>query len=129
MKRLVVDLDGTLTVDDDIPYKDKQPNHLLVERLRAYKADGFEIVIATARNMRTFGGSIGHINAHTLPVVIEWLDRHEVPYDEIHVGKPWCGHDGFYIDDKAIRPSEFISMTYTDICSLLVREKEYEGSS
>lgn len=123
MKRIVVDLDGTLTIDAaSVPYEEKEPNTLMIERLRQYKAEGFEIVIATARNMRTYGGSIGHITAKTLPVVIEWLNRHGVPYDELHVGKPWCGTEGFYIDDKAIRPSEFLSLNYGEIRSLLAQE-------
>jgi len=128
MKRIIVDLDGTLTIDEkNVPYEDKKPNKVFIEKLRAYKSDGFEIVIATARNMRTYGGSIGHINANTLPVVIDWLNRHKIPYDEIHVGKPWCGHDGFYIDDKAVRPSEFISMDYCDILKVLKNEERGRG--
>jgi len=123
MKRIVVDLDGTLTIDAaGVRYEDKEPNALMIERLRQYKAAGFNIVVATARNMRTYGGSIGHITANTLPVVIEWLKRHDVPYDELHIGKPWCGTDGFYIDDKAIRPSEFLAMSYDDIQALLAQE-------
>jgi capsule biosynthesis phosphatase len=123
MRRLVVDLDGTLTIDaPDVGYADKAPNLAMIARLCAYKAEGFEIAIATARNMRTYQGSIGHINAHTLPVVLAWLDRHGVPYDEVHVGKPWCGNDGFYIDDKAIRPSEFLRLDRAGIQALLAAE-------
>lgn len=123
MKRLVVDLDGTLSLDaSGVPYPDREPNLPLVERLRAYKAEGFEIAICTARNMRTYAGSIGHINAVTLPVVIDWLRRHDIPFDEIHVGKPWCGNEGFYIDDKAIRPSEFLRLTHEEILALLAIE-------
>ena len=123
MKRLVVDLDGTLTIEgDDRPYVDKLPNLPMIERLREYRDQGFSIVIATSRNMRTYGGSIGHINAHTLPVVIDWLNRHDVPYDEVHVGKPWCGTDGFYVDDKAIRPSEFLALSRDAIRALLDAE-------
>ncbi|HYF07402.1 MAG TPA: capsular biosynthesis protein [Acetobacteraceae bacterium] len=104
MTRLVIDLDGTLALDEPgVPYGDRLPDRPLIARLRAYRAEGFSIAISTARNMRTYGGSIGHINAVTLPVIIEWLRRHEVPYDEIHVGKPWCGEEGFYVDDKAMR--------------------------
>lgn len=125
MKRLVLDLDGTLTIDGDgESYALKKPNLAVIEKIRQYKADGFEIVIATARNMRTYGGSIGKINANTLPIVIEWLRQHDVPYDEIHVGKPWSGYDGFYVDDKAIRPSEFCNLEYKEIVSLLKRESE-----
>lgn len=120
MKRLIVDLDDTLTCPDPTrSYADKEPNLPLVARLREYKADGFEIVIQTARNMRTFEGAIGKINAHTLPVIIAWLQRHEVPYDEIHVGKPWCGFEGFYVDDRAIRPSEFVSLSREEINALI----------
>lgn len=123
MKRLVIDLDGTLTVDaPGEPYADRQPVLPVIEKLREYKAEGFEIIIATARNMRTYGGSLGKINAFTLPVIIEWLNRHDVPYDEILVGKAWCGEDGFYVDDKAIRPSEFRSMSYDAIRALLAAE-------
>lgn len=120
MKRLIFDLDGTLTLDEpDVSYAEKRPWLEIIERLREYKSAGFEIIISTARNMRTHGNNIGRINAQTLPIIIEWLTRHNVPYDEIHVGKPWCGTDGFYVDDKAIRPSEFASMSYRDIQKLL----------
>ena len=120
MKRLVIDLDGTITNDDpSLDYADKQPNYDVVARLRAYQEMGFTIVIHTARNMRSFDNSLGLINAHTLPVIVEWLRRHEIPYDEIHVGKPWCGTEGFYVDDRAVRPAEFLSLTPEQIAVLI----------
>ncbi len=120
MKRLVLDLDDTLTINDpQATYADKAPNLPVIAKVREYKAAGFEIVIQTARNMQTFGNSIGKINANTLPVVIDWLRRHDVPYDEIHVGKPWCGHDGFYVDDRAVRPGEFVSLSLAQIQALI----------
>jgi capsule biosynthesis phosphatase len=123
MKRLIFDLDGVLALDDPAkPYAEREPNLAVIEKLRQYKAEGFEIVIASARNMRTYAGQIGKINAHTLPVIIDWLGRHQIPYDEIHVGKPWCGADGFYIDDRAIRPSEFARLTLAEIQALIAAE-------
>jgi len=95
----------------------------LVEKLRQYKLEGFEIIIQTARNMRTFENSLGKINAHTLPIIIEWLRRHDIPYDEIYVGKPWCGFDGFYVDDRAVRPTEFISLSFDEILALIEKQK------
>ena len=94
----------------------------MVKKLRAYQAEGFAIVICSARNMRTYGGQVGKINANTLPVILDWLARHEIPYDELHVGKPWCGTEGFYVDDKAIRPSEFLTLSHAQIQALLARE-------
>jgi capsule biosynthesis phosphatase len=57
-------------------------------------------------------------------LLVDWLKRHEVPFDEIHVGKPWCGFDGFYVDDKAIRPTEFLSLTYDEIRALIGKDGE-----
>jgi capsule biosynthesis phosphatase len=58
-----------------------------------------------------------------LPVMIEWLRRHDVPYDELHIGKPWCGEDGFYVDDRAVRPSEFLSKSYEELRALVKNEE------
>lgn len=122
VKCIVIDLDGTLTHDDPvIPYKDRQPKHEVVERLRDYRAQGFKVVVSTSRNMRTYENSIGKINAFTLPVIVQWLDRHAIPYDEIHVGKPWCGTEGFYVDDRAIRPDEFVALPFEEITARIRR--------
>ena len=69
--------------------------------------------------MRTYQGNVGKIAAHTLPVIIAWLQRHDIPYDEIYVGKPWCGMEGFYVDDRAIRPSEFVALSFDEINALI----------
>lgn len=119
MKRIICDLDNTLchTVNGD--YENSIPHTEIIQKLHEYKNDGFEIVINTSRNMRTYHGKIGKIMANTLPVILDWLKRHNVPYDEIIVGKPWCGTEGFYVDDRAVRPDEFASMSYEEICQLL----------
>lgn len=123
MKRLIVDLDGTITLADTNDYVNVSPNMPVIEKLREYHQQGFAIVIATARNMRTYEGNIGKINIHTLPVITEWLDRYQVPYDEILVGKAWCGFEGFYIDDRAIRPREFTELSRDEIDALIERDK------
>lgn len=118
--KIVIDLDGTLTVDaSDIDYADKPVNWTLVERLREYKSQGYEIIIYTARNMRTYNGNVDLIIENTLPIIMEWLRKHEIPHDEVIVGKPWCGTDGFYVDDRAIRPGEFTSMSPSEIRKML----------
>ncbi|MGH2267811.1 HAD hydrolase family protein [Campylobacter taeniopygiae] len=127
MKTIIIDLDGTLTIDDDkVDYCDKKPNLTLVETIKEYKKQGFKITIFTSRNMRTFNNDIEKIKTHTLPIIISWLDKHKIPYDDIIVGKPWCGFDGFYVDDKAIRPSEFINLKYEEIKELLKKENPYK---
>lgn len=123
MKRLIFDLDDTITSTTNGDYVNSKPITDVIEKLREYKANGFTIVINTSRNMRTYEGNVGAINKNTLPIIIDWLVRHEVPYDEIYVGKPWCGFEGFYIDDKALRPDEFVNMSYEQIQDLLGLKK------
>ena len=127
MKRLVLDLDNTLTIESNLPYAEKLPNYAVVEQCREYKRMGFEIIIFTARNMRTYNANNGKIAAKTLPVIIDWLDKNAVPYDEIFIGKPWCGCEGFYVDDKAIRPSEFVALSHEEILELISRESQIGG--
>lgn len=120
MKTIVIDLDDTITDHEPgLDYALQRPAPDVVEKLRSYRANGFRIAIHTARNMRTHANNIGKINAQTLPIVIDWLQRHDVPYDEIHVGKPWCGDGGFYVDDKAIRPDEFVNLSLAEIEALI----------
>ncbi len=110
-----MDLDETICSTTNGDYTNSTPNLAVIEKLREYKSLGFEIIISSSRNMRTYSGNIGKINTNTLPIMLAWLAKHDVPYDEIYIGKPWCGTEGFYVDDKAIRPDEFINLTYSDI--------------
>lgn len=119
--KLVVDIDGTLCPikKKNESYKDLKPCSQMVEKLKDWRAKGFKIVLFTARNMRTFNGQIGEINKHTAPVLLDWLDRHGIEYDEIIFGKPWPGPKGFYIDDRTVRPSEFLEKTEEELYQLL----------
>lgn len=132
MTTIVIDLDHTLCTplegedqqdDPNLKYSQASANSEIITRLREYRDRGFRITIHTSRNMRTFNGDINAINQHTLPIIIEWLARHDVPYDDIVVGKPWCGVEGFYVDDRAVRPSEFRDLAPSDIEELLRRER------
>lgn len=125
-KVLVVDIDGTICnkKKQNQQYEDLNPNKVIYNKLWEYKNEGFYIILYTSRNMRTYQGNIGRINARTGKTLMEWLDRFDVPYDELHIGKPWCGNMGFYVDDRAIRPSEFAALTYEELIQLLEKEKE-----
>ncbi|WP_400765436.1 hypothetical protein [Methylosinus sporium] len=125
MKRLIVDLDNTLTIGETDDYRHATPNLEMIARLRDYRKMGFEIAIHTSRNMRSYENSMGKIAARTLPIVTDWLERHGVPYDEIWIGKPWCGREGFYIDDRAVRPSEFLCLSFEEITDLLADEVRF----
>lgn len=118
--RIIIDLDDTLTIDlSDTRYADKSPRQDVINRLQEFRELGYSIVVFSARNMQTFEGEIGKINVHTLPGVLEWLARNRVPFDEVIMGKPWCGKGGFYVDDKTIRPDEFARLSPAEIMTLV----------
>jgi capsule biosynthesis phosphatase len=117
---IVMDLDGTLC-EIKPPGKssaDVEPRRDMLEKLCQYRARGWDVIICTARNMRTYDGNTGLIMANTAKVVSEWLDRHQVPYDEVHFGKPWPGSNGFIVDERAVRPDEFLKLSHEDILRL-----------
>lgn len=130
--RIIIDLDHTICAPDEDAdqaadpnkkYREAVPNHTLIERLREYREKGFTIVVHTSRNMRTYNGNAEKICEFTLPIILDWLQRHNVPYDEVIVAKPWCGFEGFYVDDRALRPSEFTNLTLDEIYQVLERER------
>ena len=113
----IFDVDGTLCPikKKEETYADLVPYEAMVAKLRAYKEGGAKIVLFTARNMNSYNGNIGLINANTAKVMTAWLDQWQIPYDEIIYGKPWPGHKGFYVDDRTIRPDEFLNKSVEEL--------------
>ena len=106
-KTLVVDIDGTLCHENKYrDYSKCEPIEKIVNKLRLENDKGTYIILFTARNMRTFKGSIGLINKFTAPIVLEWLKKNNIPYDEIIFGKPWGIGGVNYVDDKNLHPEE-----------------------
>lgn len=123
--KIVIDLDDTISKTTDGKYKESVPIESVVNTLRKYKESGYEIIIYSSRNMRTYEGNIGKINMNTLPIVLDFLKKYDIPCDQVIMGKPWCGKSGFYIDDKAIRPSEFVKYSEQEIKDILKEETRF----
>ncbi|WP_205703747.1 capsular biosynthesis protein [Herbaspirillum huttiense] len=121
---LVVDVDGTVCDirQPNQSYADVLPKLDVIDKLREYQSKGYRILLFTARNMNTYKSNLGQINKHTAPILLEWLAKWNVPYDEILFGKPWPRTKGFYIDDRAIRPDEFLRLSEEEIHLLLGQE-------
>ncbi|MSS61771.1 HAD hydrolase family protein [Fusobacterium sp. FSA-380-WT-2B] len=125
-KVIVMDIDGTLCEikSKEQSYLEVVPKYNILKKLKNMKEQGFYIILYTSRQMRTYEGNIGKINANTGKVLFQWLEKYDIPFDEIYFGKPWCGKNGFYVDDKAIRPSEFEKLSYDEILNLLEAEHQ-----
>ncbi len=121
----VFDVDGTLcpVKKPDEKYEDLIPYSEIVKKIQDMKKEGARIIICSSRNMRTYENNIGLINANTAPVMIDWLKKWEIPFDEIIFGKPWAGKKGFYVDDRTVRPREFAELTTDEMDELCKRDR------
>ena len=123
---LIVDLDGTICPikKSNEKYENLKPYENIIEKLKEYKKDGFKIMIFTARNMRSYENNLGLINIHTSRMTMDWLEKWEIPYDEIIFAKPWPGKEGYYIADRAIRPDEFLKYSKEELDEMLDKSRE-----
>lgn len=122
----VFDIDGTICPikKKTQEYIDLVPYQEIVKKIREYKEGGAKITLFTSRNMNSYNGNIGMINANTAKVMLEWLEKWDIPYDEIIYGKPWPGHRGFYVDDRSIRPDEFLKYSEEELNEICKRARE-----
>lgn len=122
----VFDIDGTLCPikKKDEKYEDLVPFVNIVEKLSYYKKNGAKIILFTSRNMNSYDGNIGVINKNTARILLDWLDKWHIPYDEILYGKPWPGHKGFYVDDRTVRPDEFLNCTVNELEEICNKSKD-----
>ncbi|MCK6259420.1 HAD hydrolase family protein [Fictibacillus sp. KIGAM418] len=99
--RIVIDLDGTLCElrQSHMTYSELEPLPGAIEGVKQLKNQGHEIIIHTARNMKTQHGNVGKVIANVGKQTLDWLDRYEIPYDEVVFGKPY---GEVYIDDLAL---------------------------
>ncbi len=121
----VIDIDGTLCPikKKDEKYEELIPYPKMVKRLKYYKKNGAKIILYTSRNMNSYSGNIGLINKYTATVLLKWLDKWEIPYDEIVYGKVWPGHKGFYVDDRTVRPDEFLEYMPDELDKLCINSR------
>ncbi|WP_024734147.1 MULTISPECIES: capsular biosynthesis protein [Enterocloster] len=122
----VFDIDGTLCPikKKEEKYEDLVPYGNVVQKLKYYKENGAKIILFTSRNMNSYNGNLGVINKNTARILMAWLDKWEIPYDEIMYGKPWPGHKGFYVDDRTVRPDEFLNHTVEELDEICKKSKE-----
>jgi capsule biosynthesis phosphatase len=100
--RICLDLDGVICdfKKEGETYSDVKPINGAVEKIKCLKDSGHYIIINTARHMKTCGSNLGLLNARISKITIEWLEKHDIPFDEIYFAKPWAQ---IYIDDNAFR--------------------------
>ena len=70
------------------------------EKMNSLKQAGHYIILNTARHMATCNSNVGLVIARQGKTLMDWLAKHNIPYDELWFGKP---HADVYLDDNAHR--------------------------
>lgn len=115
--RIVVDLDGTICPvrNEGEKYAELLPHPGAVEKLKELRNNGHYIIIQTARNMATCQSNVGKVMKNIGLITLEWLQKHNIEYDEIFFGKP---NADLYIDDRALRYTDWHSITESTLNQL-----------
>lgn len=105
-KTIVVDVDDTISTTINRDYAGAIPKLDIIDKLNALYNEGYRVVYSTARGQLSCKGDLNLIHKCRKPILETWLAEHDVLYDELKFGKPY---GLMYIDDKSIRPSEFLN--------------------
>lgn len=99
--RFCFDLDNTLVTFPQVAgdYSTCEPRQENINLVKDLYKSGHTIIIQTARRMKTHKGNVGAILADIGRITFNQLDKFDIPYHEIHFGKP---HADVYVDDLAV---------------------------
>lgn len=98
--RLIFDFDGVLCVFGAKDYSQAVPYEISINQINRLSAEGWYIVIFTARYMARCNGNIGEAKLRGQEEAETWLRKFGVNFNEVILGKP---SGDIYVDDRACR--------------------------
>ena len=104
-KRIIVDIDGTLCVVENRDFINAIPIQEVIDKVNEYYEKGYEVIISTARGQNSCN-TVEEMQNKYEAITKEWLDKAGVKYHRLEIG--YKQNADMYVDDKAIRPEEFI---------------------
>ena len=105
----VIDVDNTLSIHDATSeYQFHKPIDEMILKVNKMYDEGHTIILFSARGMRSNDFDLQKIEQNVRPTLETWLNKHKVKYHSLVLGKPW-GENVVYIDDRSMRPDEFLS--------------------
>lgn len=95
-----MDMDGVITKETGgwtlDYYSSCNPNYDTINLMKSLKKEGHKIIVYTSR-----------LSNEVKVVTIQWLHKHNVPFDAIHFDKPLYD---FFIDDRSISKEKLRQM-------------------
>lgn len=108
-KTIVMDIDDTIsfanTYNDVGAYSEAIPNTELISVMQKLASQGYKFILHTARGWISCKEDVRAAESKYRKQIEAWLQKYHVPYDKLLFGKPY---GIWYVDDKSLRPEEFI---------------------
>lgn len=104
--RIVFDVDDTISTNiRRLSYDQCEPKQDVIDKLNYLHDElGYTIILHTSRGMVSCNGDMEKIIKKNKTVLENWLEKHNVHYDELIFGKPIAD---LYVDDKALDVAVF----------------------
>jgi len=113
MKRtLVFDIDDTICTHTNRDYVNAKPHWDVIGKINSLYKKGYNITLYTARGQNSCNGDLKLILERNEDILINWLEKHEVKYNELIFGKPL---GNWYIDDKAMTVETFLEAPFEEL--------------
>jgi len=106
-KRLIVDLDDTISRTINRDWENAEPILPIIEKINRLYDEGWEIFIVTARGQLSCKGNYKKADKKYRTIIENWLKINNVKYHKLSFMKEL---GSYYIDDKALLPEEFINL-------------------
>jgi len=111
-KRVIVDFDDTIAITTTRDWETAEPIWPTINKINNLHDKGWEIWIVTARGQLSCNGDFQKADKKYRKVIEDWLKKHSVKYHILSFEKRLAS---YYIDDKALRPEEFVDLEIREI--------------
>lgn len=107
----VVDIDDTISFTYNRDFVNSEPNQPVIDKINELYDKGWKIILFTARGAKSCK-TLEEREKKYREVTENWLQRHNVKYNELAFGKM---NADYYVDDKAMKIDEFMNFKDKEI--------------
>lgn len=123
---IVMDIDLTICKAEVIngkgDYVNAKPILPVINKSNKLYDEGINIILYTARGMRTFKNDVSKIEEFHRPILEKWLNQNNVKYNELVFGKLWKP-DYYFVDDRSLTINQFIEIQPKEFKNQLTENK------
>lgn len=106
-RRIVCDIDDTISLTLNRDWNNAKPIQSVIDKINTFYDNGWEVYLITARGQLSCNGDVQSAENKYRKSLEEWLVKHGVKYHVLSFNKILAQ---YYIDDKGLRPDEFVNL-------------------